>query len=299
MRASEPTRPPEAYGVRAASGLRRSGRWPCRPRYFAVIPLACAAAGCSLLRFVGYQPNIYSIDREIALGQAISKNVEQQVNLVRHGAMNQMVNAIGQRLIDNAPAAFKRFPYAFKVVDASEVNAFSLPGGPVYVNLALIEITDTEDQLASVIGHEMAHVAARHATKRITAVQGDNFLVTIVFAVFGTGLPSVAVQGAQLGYILSVLSFSRTDEAEADRLGLDLMRNAGYQGDAMAQFFDKLDRLRQSEPTVFERFTSSHPLSADRVTAARKALQQLGPPPPVPSHRGASFAGVRALFDRD
>ncbi|MFQ5665789.1 MAG: M48 family metallopeptidase [Candidatus Binatia bacterium] len=270
-----------------------------RARALAVIPLALAVGGCSLLRFTGYQPNVYSVGREIALGHAISKTVDQEVLLVRHGAMNQMVNAIGQRLIDSAPARFKRFPYTFKVVDTPEVNAFSLPGGPVYVNLGLIETTDTEAQLASVIAHEMAHVAARHAAKQITARQGDNLILAIGLSVFGAGVPPIALEGARLGYILGVLSFSRADEAEADRLGLELMQDAGYDGDAMAQFFKKLERLRRSEPTVFERFVSSHPLSSDRVAAVRRTLRILGPPAPAAPHRADNFAIVQALFARD
>jgi len=96
-----------------------------------------------------------------------------------------------------------------------------------------------------------------------------------------------------------VLSFSRADEAEADRLGLELMRRAGYDGEAMAQFFEKLDQLRKSEPTLFERFTSSHPLSADRVTAVRKELRRPGQTQTAVPQPPTSFSTVQALFARD
>jgi len=129
-----------------------------------VLVLATSCAGVHR-----YHPNFYSIDGDIRLGEQLSKEVETEMTILRLSALTQMVNTVGNRLREASPnPAFRLFPYTFHVVDSTEVNAFALPGGPVYVNSGLIELCDTEDQLAAVLAHEMSHVAARHATEMLT-----------------------------------------------------------------------------------------------------------------------------------
>src|SRR5207244_2105149 len=153
---------PHAGARRGAPG--EHGRIMTRPAPAAALLLFLGCAGVH-----PYHPNFYSVDGDIRLGQQLQKEVESEVTLLRLSALTQLVNSIGQRLQESAPdPAFKLFPYSFRVVDSPEVNAFALPGGPIYINSALIELCDTEDQLASVIGHEMGHVAARHATEMLT-----------------------------------------------------------------------------------------------------------------------------------
>ncbi len=120
-----------------------------------------------------FHPNFYSLDGDIRLGEQLSKEVETDLVLLRHSALNQVVNTVGRRLLDASPEpAFKLFPYSYHVVDSPEVNAFALPGGPVYLNMGIVEVCETEDELASVMAHEMSHVAARHATEMLTNAAG-------------------------------------------------------------------------------------------------------------------------------
>src|SRR5438552_1243042 len=162
-----------------------------------------------------YHPNFYSIDGDIRLGQQLQKEVESEVTPLRLSALTQLVNSIGQRLQQSAPdPAFKLFPYTFHVVDSPEVNAFALPGGPIYINSALVELCDTEDQLASVIGHEMGHVAARHATEMLTTQNLTQLALIAAVSVIPVPVPPIAWEGTKLGYVLGLLSYSRGKEAK-------------------------------------------------------------------------------------
>src|SRR5256886_12448642 len=240
-------------------------------------------------------PNFYSIDGDIRLGQQLQKEVESEVTPLRLSALTQLVNAIGQRLQQSAPdPAFKLFPYTFHVVDSPEVNAFALPGGPIYINSALVELCDTEDQLASVIGHEMGHVAARHATEMLTTQNLTQLAPIAAVSVIPVPVPPIACEGTKLGYVLGLLRYSRGKEAEADHLGLALLNAAGYDPSEMAVVFGRLAEQQHSLPSVVERFFSSHPLSEDRMRDAERRAGALprpanapgAPPPPSPLSGG-------------
>ncbi len=248
-----------------------------------------------------YHPNFYSVDGEIRLGQQISKDVDSEVQLLRLSALTQLVNNVGSRLREASPdQAFKIFPYSFHVVDSSEVNAFALPGGPVYVNSAIIELCDTEDQLASVLGHEMSHVAARHATEMLTTQNITQLALIAAISVIPIPLPPIAWEGAKLAYVLSLLKYSRGKEAEADRLGLQLMNAAGYDPTEMAVVFRKLSEQQHSLPSVVERFFSSHPLSEERMRAAEKLAADIRrPEAPVVTAGASSFSQVKLMFEKD
>jgi len=259
-----------------------------------------AADGCGGVH--RFHPNFYSVDGDIRLGQRIAKEVESELTLLRHGALTQLVNSIGTRLQEASPEpAFKLFPYSFHVVDSSEVNAFALPGGPIYVNSAIIELCDNEDQLASVIGHEMSHVAARHATEMLTTQNMTQLALIAVISVIPVPIPPIAWEGAKLGYVLALLRYSRGKEAEADRLGLALMNAAGYDPAEMASVFRKLAEQQRSLPSIVERFTSSHPLSEDRVQAAERHAAELPRPAgaPVVAASGSTFSQVQLMFAKD
>jgi predicted Zn-dependent protease len=262
----------------------------------------------SLLLVVGcagvhpYHPNFYSVDGDIRLGQQLQREVESDVTPLRLSALTQLVNAIGQRLQDSAPEpAFKLFPFTFHVIDSPEVNAFALPGGPIYINSALIEMCETEDQLASVIGHEMGHVAARHATEMLTTQNLTQFALIAAVSVIPVPLPPIAWEGAKLGYVLGLLTYSRGKEAEADHLGLELMNAAGYDPAEMAVVFRRLSEQQHSLPSVVERFFSSHPLSEDRMRDAESRAAALPRPPgaPVASARASTFSEVNLMFAKD
>ena len=247
-----------------------------------------------------FHPNFYSLDGDIRLGEQLSKEVETDLVLLRHSALNQLVNTVGRRLLDASPEpAFKLFPYSYHVVDSPEVNAFALPGGPVYLNMGIVEVCETEDELASVMAHEMSHVAARHATEMLTTQNLSQ--LAIIAAVSVVPIPPIAWEGAKLGYVLSLLRYGRGKEAEADRLGLRLMNAAGYDPTAMASVFRKLSEQQHSLPSVVERFMSSHPLSEVRMRDAERQSAQLERPnaAAVAAASPSTFPQVKMMFAKD
>src|SRR5213080_1177136 len=249
-----------------------------------------------------FHPNFYSVDGDIRLGEQLSKEVESDVVLLRHSALNQLVNTVGRRLLDASPEpAFKLFPYSFHVVDSPEVNAFALPGGPVYVNTGIIELCDSEDQLASVLAHEMSHVAARHATEMLTTENITQLALIAAISVVPIPIPPIAWEGAKLGYVLGLLRYSRGKEAEADHLGLELMNAAGYDPSEMSVVFGRLAEQQHSLPSVVERFFSSHPLSEDRMRDAERRAAALPRPAnaPVATARPSTFSEVNLMFAKD
>jgi predicted Zn-dependent protease len=259
-----------------------------------------ASLGCSGVH--RYHPNFYSIDGDIRLGQQLEKEVESEVVLLRLSALTQLVNTIGTRLREASPErAFRLFPYTFHVVDSPEVNAFALPGGPIYVNSGLIELCDTEDQLASVIAHEMSHVAARHATEMLTTQNLTQLALIAAISVIPVPIPPIAWEGAKLGYVLGLLRYSRGKEAEADRLGLALVNAAGYEPGEMAVVFRKLSEQQHSLPSLVERFFSSHPLSEDRMRDVEARAARLPRPAnaPVATARASAFSQVNLMFTKD
>ena len=265
-------------------------------------------AGLILLATLGcagvhpYHPNFYSVDGDIRLGQQLSKEVDSDVTVLRLSALTQLVNTIGTRLRDASPnPAFRLFPYTFHVVDSPEVNAFALPGGPIYVNSALVELCDTEDQLASVLAHEMSHVAARHATEMLTTQNLTQLAVIAAISVVPVPIPPIAWEGTKLAYVLGLLSYSRGKEAEADHLGLELMNAAGYDPSEMAIVFHKLSEQQKSLPSVVERFFSTHPLSEDRMRDAERRAAALPRPPnaPVATAHASTFSQVNLMFTKD
>ena len=262
--------------------------------------LLVATLGCAGVH--RYHPNFYSVDGDIRLGQQLAKEVDSDLTLLRLSALTQLVNTIGTRLRDASPnPAFRLFPYTFHVVDSPEVNAFALPGGPIYVNSALIEICDTEDQLASVLAHEMSHVAARHATEMLTTQNVTQLAVIAAISVVPVPIPPIAWEGTKLAYVLGLLHYSRGKEAEADHLGLELMNAAGYDPGEMAVVFRKLSEQQKSLPSVVERFFSSHPLSEDRMRDAERRAAALprAANAPVATARASTFSQVNLMFTKD
>ena len=213
--------------------------------------------------------NFYSIEREMALGKQMAEEVEREARIERDAVIGEYVNRLGQNLVQNSDA---KVPFTIKVIDSDEVNAFALPGGFMFVNTGLILKADNESELAGVLAHEIAHVAARHGTKQAT--RGQIINVASIPLIFMGGWAGYAVrQAAGLAVPLGFLRFSRGMEQEADHLGLQYMYKAGYDPSSFVDFFEKLQSLEKKKPGSISRVFATHPMTGDRIKHAQQEIQ--------------------------
>ena len=215
----------------------------------------------------------YSLEGEIRMGKQYAQEVEATSKLVRDPVVTEYVNRIGQNLVRNSDA---QVPFTIKVVDSDEVNAFALPGGFFYVNSGLILAADEESELAGVMAHEIAHVAARHATRQMTRAQWAN-IGTIPLIFVGGGIGYAVRSAAGLGLPLTFLTFSRSFESEADYLGLQYMYKAGYDPNAFVQFFEKLQAREKKKPGTLAKAFSTHPQTPDRISRSQEEISRILP----------------------
>ena len=222
-------------------------------------------------RKVSGKVNFYSLEKEIALGKQMAQEVERQSRIISDPVIAEYVNRVGQNLVRNSDA---KVPFTIKVLDAQEVNAFALPGGFFFVNSGLILKADTEAELAGVMAHEIAHVAARHGTRQATRGEIAN-LATIPLIFLG-GWGGYAIQeGAGLLIPMGFLQFSRSFEAEADFLGLQYMYKTGYDPEAFVDFFEKIETLEKRKPGTMAKVFSTHPPTGDRITRAQAEIADI------------------------
>lgn len=202
-----------------------------------------------------------SQEKEMQIGRQLALEVEQQAKLVDDPVITEYVNRVGQNVVLHSDA---KIPFTIKVIDSDEVNAFALPGGFFFVNKGLILAADNEAELAGVMAHEIAHVAARHAMEN----QGKGTFMQygmLAGILFGGGIASAVLQngGGILG-ALGMLKFSRGAEEEADRLGVQYLYASGYDPTAMSTMFEKLASQNKKKPGTLSKLFSSHPQSVDR-----------------------------------
>ncbi len=217
--------------------------------------------------------NWYSLESEIRMGKQYSMMVESSSKLVNDPVITEYVNRIGQNLVRNSDA---QVPFTIKVIDADEINAFALPGGFFYVNSGLILAADEEAELAGVMAHEIAHVAARHATRQMTRAQYAN-IGTIPLIFVGGGIGYAVRSAASIGLPMTFLSFSRGFEAEADYLGLQYMYKTGYDPQAFVAFFEKIQAQEKRKPGTLAKAFSTHPQTPDRIEASQKEIATILP----------------------
>lgn len=222
-------------------------------------------------RDVGKGVNFYSIEKEIAMGKSYAQEVERQAKVVDDPIISEYVNRVGQNLVRNSDV---KVPVVIKVLDAEEVNAFALPGGFFFVNTGLIMRAESEAELAGVMAHEIAHIAARHGTKQATRGQIAN-LATIPLIFMGGWTGYIIRQGAGLAIPMGFLSFSRGFEREADLLGLQYLYKAGYDPTAFVDFFEKLQSMEKKKPGTMSKVFATHPLTDDRIRDAQKNIQEI------------------------
>ena len=212
--------------------------------------------------------NWYSLEREIALGKQYSQLVESSAKLVKDPLVSEYVNRIGQNIVRNSDS---KVPFTIKVIDASEINAFALPGGFLYLNTGILLAVDEEAELAGVIAHEVAHVAARHATRQMTRANFAN-IASIPLIFIGGGIGYAARSAAGIGLPMSFLKFSRGFEEEADYFGVQYMYKAGYDPQSFMTFFEKVQVREKQKPGTLSQVFASHPPIAGRI---EKTQQQI------------------------
>jgi predicted Zn-dependent protease len=217
--------------------------------------------------------NFYNLDQEIALGKQLSMEVEKQAKIVDDPIISEYLNRLGQNLVRNSDVTF---PVTFKLIEADEINAFTLPGGYVYINTGLFKLSGNESELAAAMAHEIGHAAARHATRQASRNQLVS-MGTIPLAVLG-GLGGLAVrQAANIGVPMAFLKFSREFETEADLLGLQYLWKAGYDPNASIDLFEALASTEKRQPGSVSKLFRTHPLTPDRIEKTQKDIDLLLP----------------------
>jgi predicted Zn-dependent protease len=217
--------------------------------------------------------NLFSKEQDVQLGKESADQVRKQMTVIKDPVLTDYVNRVGKRLVSAREAQESAFPFTFEVVADPSINAFALPGGPMFINTGLLRAVDNEAQLAGVMGHEMSHVILRHGTN-----QASKSKLIELPAVLGSQMAGGSMAGklAQLGIGLGansvLLKFSRSAESQADLMGSHLMAENGYNPIEMARFFNKLNAEGgQRAP----QFLSDHPNPENREKAIEEEIQKL------------------------
>ncbi len=217
--------------------------------------------------------NWYSLEKQIQMGKEFAQQIETTSKFVTDPAVTEFINRIGQNLVRNSDSLV---PFTIKVVDSDEINAFALPGGFFYVDSGLILAADNEAELAGVMAHEIAHVAACHAARENTRSQLMN-LASVPLIFVGGGIGYAVRNAAGLGMPLTFLKFTRGFESEADYLGLEYMYKAGYDPQAFTAFFEKVQNLEKQKTGRVAKAFSTHPQTPDRIAKSQAEINTVLP----------------------
>jgi len=206
-----------------------------------------------------------STEKEVRQGREAAAEVDRQAKFIDDPLITEYVNRVGQNIVIHSDA---KVPFTIKVIDSDEVNAFALPGGFFYVNKGLLLAADNEAELAGVMAHEIAHVAARHAVENQTKASLLEY-AALGGSIFLGGIPGLIYQNtAGIGLLGIFMKFSRGAEEEADKLGVQYMYAAGYDPGAMATMFEKLEAKNKKKPGLISRAFATHPAPPDRRASA-------------------------------
>ena len=241
---------------------------------------------------IKYHSNKYSVNDDVKAGRQAAAEVEQQMPILNDNEATNYVSRIGQRLVSSIPSEFQHpeFNYYFKIVNARDINAFALPGGPMYVNRGMIEAAHNEGEMAGVMAHELSHVALRHGTAQASKAQKYGLLAGILGIggqIIG-GPAGAAAQIAGQGVGVYFLKFSREYETEADILGSQIMARAGYDPRDLARMFQTLEQQGGGGGG----FLSDHPSPANRYARINQEAQYLRVENPIRESR--DFTRIQA-----
>jgi predicted Zn-dependent protease len=232
----------------------------------------------------------YGLDREVALGRQLSREVDRSSKFVNDPVITEYVNRIAQNLVLHSDA---KVPFTIKVIDSNDINAFALPGGFLYVNRGLLEAAENEAEVAGVISHEIAHVTARHGVEQ--ASKGELLKYGSIPLIFFGGIGGYIVQQvASIAVPLTFLKFSRGAEKEADRLGAQYMWASGYDPTALVSFFEKLQsKEKGNKQSTLLKVFSTHPLTGDRIELVQELITRF-PAREAYQISSSEFNGVRS-----
>src|ERR1700740_3052501 len=217
--------------------------------------------------------NWYTVEGQVAIGRSYAQQVESQVKMVNDPVVTEYVNRIGQNLVRNSDA---QVPFTIKVIDSDVVNAVALPGGFFYVNSGLTLAADKEAEVAGVMAHEIAHVAACHAAREQTRASLLQ-MASIPLIFVGGGIGYAGYEAAGLAGMFGILKFSRGFESEADYLGIEYMYRAGYDPSAFVSFFEKVQAMEKKKPGTLAKAFDTHPQSADRISKSQEEIRKVLP----------------------
>ncbi len=252
----------------------------------AFLPLAMG--GCAATGINQGQVNVISSAEEVTLGQQMSVEVAKQYPIYNNAAVTAYVQAVGDKIVQSSDR--KDIAYHFAIISKNQMNAFSLPGGYVYVYTELMKAAADEAEFASVVAHEVAHVAARHSTERLTQVYGYEFIAGLVLGRDPNATARVISDLAATG---GFLKYGRDNEFEADLLGARYMHAAGYDKQAVVSFLERLKALETSAPSKVETWLMTHPPTSDRL--AKVKTQVAGFTPLAnPIRNAAAYAQIKA-----
>ncbi len=238
--------------------------------YLILVALLFIVYGCRTAYNLATQQEeliFISSEREVRMGKSIAREIENRFKLVEDVEIQSRVQNIGEKLA--AVGDRVEISYYFKVLDDEQVNAFALPGGYIYINSGLIERVESDDELAAVIAHELGHITARHAVKRL---QGSLSYVVLRVLMAGSGASGQVGRGADLAFNSLILSYSREDELLADRLAVKYMRRAGFEPRAILSVLEKLREVQREMPIRPKRYFRTHPYIPDRVRVVKEEL---------------------------
>lgn len=239
--------------------------------------------------------SIISEEKEIAIGKEYSSEIDRSAKIVKDPVINEYVNRVAQNIARNSDL---KIPLTVKVIDAPGINAFALPGGFLYVNSGLLLAADNEAQVAGVIAHEVAHVAARHWASTMTkATLLQYAMIPLIFTPMTTGVYYGVMEGYMNGVPLAFLKFSRSDEAEADYLGMQYLYKAGYDPNSYLSIFAKVMNEERRSPGSVPKIFMDHPPTPDRIVKLDQEMKTILPSRPQSLVSTSEFNDIKARLD--
>jgi beta-barrel assembly-enhancing protease len=235
-----------------------------------VLALALCAAGVTGVGAF----SLISVDQEVQIGRQAQAEIRQQVPEVRDRTVTAYVQGLGRTIAGHADGP--RYPYSFSVANAREINAFALPGGPVWVHRGAILAAQNESQLAAIMAHEIAHIANRHAADRLSKGLATSVGLSLLDALLGNSRRAqIAEISAAVAANATMAKFSRDDEREADEKGMLYLRRAGFDPRGMPELMRLLQAKQRRDPGSVELFFASHPSPADRLARLDSSARQM------------------------